>query len=586
MRPAPLTTLLGLLLAGSAGAAGDGILGSKHNLSVSGPGQIRATSESQVCVFCHVGHGDDVLGQNRPTADAPGYIAYASTTLKARPSLAPTGSTRICLSCHDGTIALGQTLSSGDIQLHGTGAGGRLPPGRSNLGTDLRRTHPVSLTPAFSPTLRPPESAKVKLDRNGQLQCTSCHDPHQESPDGVQGKFLVASNRYSALCTSCHTPAYWLTNPSAHQASNALYDEHRGAQTPFATVAENGCESCHSSHGADERGRLLRKAKSDRDDELCLSCHDGRVARADIEADVRKPYAHADPDREFRAHDAAEGPRQAQLSLPETNPGAPRHVACVDCHNPHATYRNPAVAPNAAGALSGVWGIDAAGQRVEPVKYEYEVCLKCHGDSANQPRARGQNAPGAPVRAVPEPNLRRAFGSDAVSFHPVMAPGRNPDVPSLIRPLSAGSIIYCGDCHASDSGPGAGGTGPAGPHGSVYPFLLERRLSTASGAVESPETYALCYKCHDREVLLSDRSAFRAHRRHVVDSGAPCTACHDSHGVAATAGNDSGNAHLINFDISIVRPGPGGIRRYQSNGPRSGACTVACHGASHQDTRY
>lgn len=37
-------------------APGKGIANSMHNLSVSGPGTVKASSESQICIFCHVGH--------------------------------------------------------------------------------------------------------------------------------------------------------------------------------------------------------------------------------------------------------------------------------------------------------------------------------------------------------------------------------------------------------------------------------------------------------------------------------------------------------------------------------------------------
>jgi len=34
-----------------------GIAKTKHNLSVTGPGAIKATTETQICVFCHTPHG-------------------------------------------------------------------------------------------------------------------------------------------------------------------------------------------------------------------------------------------------------------------------------------------------------------------------------------------------------------------------------------------------------------------------------------------------------------------------------------------------------------------------------------------------
>ena len=36
--------------------AAESVISSKHNLSVSGPGDIRATMESEICIFCHTPH--------------------------------------------------------------------------------------------------------------------------------------------------------------------------------------------------------------------------------------------------------------------------------------------------------------------------------------------------------------------------------------------------------------------------------------------------------------------------------------------------------------------------------------------------
>ena len=56
---------------------------------------------------------------------------------RRRPSGATGGSSKLCLSCHDGTIAIGNTVSSGQIAMQGVDAQGRLT-GASVLGTDLR----------------------------------------------------------------------------------------------------------------------------------------------------------------------------------------------------------------------------------------------------------------------------------------------------------------------------------------------------------------------------------------------------------------------------------------------------------------
>lgn len=585
MRAATLPVPLLALLAAFAASGQSTIVSSKHDLSVTGGGAIRAVTETQVCVFCHVGHSRSPLGENRPDVRAD-YLAYKSSTLTSAVPSSPTGATRICLSCHDGTIALGETVASGTITMLSTAPGGRLPADSpSNLGTDLRRTHPVSFVPAPSRTHRTPEGRDgVKLDRSGQVQCTSCHDPHSETNDPIRKQFLLTSNRFSAMCLDCHVAERW--GSSSHRSSTALADPSRTSQRyAYSTVGENGCESCHRSHNASEHGRLVRGKGADAEQQICLDCHNGRVAKTDIAKDLGKAQAHTMPANTPRVHDAAEGPGSETHALPETRGGASRHVTCVDCHNPHAAFSQPANGPQVGGALAGVWGIDRAGERVEQVNFEYEVCFKCHADSANQPRSKGA-AHQTSKRALENQNLRLVFAADALSAHAVIEPGRSVDSPSLVAPWTPVSVMTCTACHASDSGPGAGGAGAAGPHGSTYDFMLERNLSIADRTQESPVAYALCYECHDRKVVLSDASAFPLHRVHVVDASTPCTACHNPHGIAAMQGQPDEHAHLIDFDTSIVSPGPRGVTFYRSRGQRHGVCTTSCHGVTHNDTAY
>ena len=125
----------------------------------------------------------------------------------------PTGASKLCLSCHDGTVALTETV-------RGASGSTYLPPGGANLGTDLSDDHPISFVyspglAAQDPQIRPPLAlpAPLKLDRSGELQCTTCHDAH----DNRYGDFLVMSNERSQMCTSCHDLEGWIA--SAHQSS-------------------------------------------------------------------------------------------------------------------------------------------------------------------------------------------------------------------------------------------------------------------------------------------------------------------------------------------------------------------------------
>jgi hypothetical protein len=183
-----------------------------------------------------------------------------------------------------------------------------------------------------------------------------------------------------------------------------------------------------------------------------------------------------------------------------------------------------------------------------------------------------------------QPNVRLKVDSRNPSYHPIEAAGRNLDVPSLIFPLDEVSIIYCTDCHAGDST--APGAGTRGPHGSTWPFLLEQQYIVADGTGESYQAYAMCYKCHDRNVILSDTS-FSEHREHIVDQNTPCSVCHDPHGISAQQGNFINNTHLINFDISIVESAILGEEpEFLDLGENIGTCSLKCHDEVHIDVPY
>jgi hypothetical protein len=259
---------------------------------------------------------------------------------------------------------------------------------------------------------------------------------------------------------------------------------------------------------------------------------------------------------------------------------SPRHVECVDCHNPHAANTTTANPPTASGALMGVKGVNASGTVINAVSAEYELCFRCHADSI----ARG---PATVSRQFSQNNARIEFQPSNLSFHPVEAVGKNPVVPSLLPPWTTGSRIYCIDCHNNDQGPGANGSGPNGPHGSAYAPILERQLIFSDNQAEGPSSYALCYKCHSRQSILADDSFKatnaqgqpRGHQFHIVTAQAACTTCHDSHGVENVA-------HLINFNTIYVTPSANGRLEYVSTGAGNGNCSLTCHGKDHSATPY
>jgi len=563
----------------------------KHNLSFSGPGPIKSSTESRICVFCHTPHSatpatplwnKELRPQN--------YTTYEnSPTLRTpQPLPQPTGSTKLCLSCHDGTIALGTVASGANLGLNTS-----LSPGNpAYFGLDLSTHHPVSFL--YSSSLPNPGlvdfgtvKSSLLFEGAGFLQCNTCHDPHDDS----RGMFLVMDNRFSALCLTCHIIFNW--SGSAHATSSApvagILPVPPKTRPNWSTVAEWGCEVCHEPHFA-LAVPLLNYAS----EEYCLNCHSdmgpfphaqslseqrtGLQKRlkssysagkgADIKGQMRKRYGH-----HLQIGGGITPTRLARGRL-RVMDGT---VKCADCHNPHTVNRQTASAPDVSGMTRGVSGVDRDGMQKTFANYEYELCFKCHEDSI--PRG----------RRVVESNLRLAFYPGNPSYHPVIEMGKGFNVPSLVsrkESFSADSrLIYCTDCHRDDSGVSRG------PHGSSFPAILGERYETADHTTESYQSYALCYSCHDRNSILRDDSFRRArnsrggHSGHLA-AGAPCSACHDPHGVVDDRMSGS-HTHLINFDKRIVSPMPRTADPFFTDtGTFSGSCTLVCHGKTHTNESY
>lgn len=226
----------------------------KHNLSSDYPGNTRAglvtyyalddpnnLRTRQICIFCHTPHSSapaSKLWNRQDTTQTFGR--YSSPTLLIRRSASganyaePTGSSRLCLSCHDGVIALGALLYDPPNLPSIPMVGGK------NFITGIAKFdkvkvqkghHPFSF--AYSPSVVSYLNTNnalgklytsptiVKLDKTNQMQCMTCHDPHQNqstetiypgstpprkiAPFWAYGANNSAVLDHDAVCKTCHT---------------------------------------------------------------------------------------------------------------------------------------------------------------------------------------------------------------------------------------------------------------------------------------------------------------------------------------------------------------------------------------------
>ncbi|MHC4716466.1 MAG: cytochrome c3 family protein, partial [Planctomycetota bacterium] len=535
------------------------VAGTKHNLSSRGPGPVKVAGETRVCRFCHTPHAANPIAPLWNRSD-PGtyYQTYKSSTLVSRVGQ-PTGSSRLCLSCHDGTIALTQTHNPRNAPRGTIHISAR---DRGYIGTDLSDDHPISFIydsalASRNGQLRSPAALpeELSLDSEMKLQCTTCHNPH----DNRFGAFLTMSNADSGMCRSCHAVEEWAY--SSHATSTASLAGARGGgwdNIKATTVRQAACGGCHRPHGAGGRERLMRR---EAEEDNCLACHDGSVASGNIAAELNKASIHP-VNRTTGVHDPLEAPRSMR-----------KHVECSDCHDPHRARSGPqSRAPFTKAAMQGAKGNEGSGRGASGALYEYQVCYRCHA---------GRGTVRSPLvdRALINTNVASEFSPLNPSYHPVQAQGKNRSVPSLLTPLKTTSLLYCTDCHGSDSS-----SGPKGPHGSRYRPLLVRPYVTIDRTTETPRAYALCYGCHSRESILADRS-FSEHRKHIVEQKAPCSACHDPHGISASQASGVSGTHLINFDRRVALPSKTFSRgpTFVDRGSLRGSCTLNCHEREHVD---
>ncbi len=555
--------VIGIVTLAPPAEAMTSIANTVHNLTPTGPGTFRAPETTGLCVYCHTPHNASPQSAlwNRELSGVI-YQLYESTTLKAQVKQ-PTGSSRLCLSCHDGSLAMGNL---------------RVPPkggqptlgvltGKAVLGTNLSGDHPISfvydgaLTANRGELVDPLSLTKTTpLDRNGELQCNSCHDAHEDR----RPNFLRMDTRYGALCTTCHKMNGW--SGATHANSLATWNGIGTSPWPtssYATVADNACESCHRPHAAGHGKALLAQSGEAAN---CSVCHAGTVATLNIQMEFSKPSHHPIENAEW-----THTPNEAATLMP-------RHVTCADCHNAHVADTSTASVPAVSGKLKGVRGINQSGAPVTTASFEYEVCYKCHGmnTAATAGIQRQDN-----VR-----NARLQFDPVNPSYHPVVAMGKNPTIQNLVPGYTASSQIGCMSCHNNNAWI-SGGTQPAGAHGSIYQPILEREYRTESTAVESLQNFALCYKCHDRNALTIDSPGQFPHAKHLSNplTQTSCAACHDPHGSRQ-------QPHLINFmlfdrmGIAVVTRSTVQNRLEYIPGAGGGQCYLMCHGVNHEPKSY
>ena len=181
-------------------------------------------SNGEMCRPCHIPHNANTGVPGSPLwshqLTVATYDVYASPTMDAFPGQ-PNGRSKLCLSCHDGTVA---------VENHAGNTSGTWYLSPDRIGTDLRNDHPISFDynstlasadgELYDPSTTPSGlggTIQQDLLDNGRMECSTCHDVHvaRKTDEGCVGCHFVhgqitkslsirIDNSGSALCLTCH----------------------------------------------------------------------------------------------------------------------------------------------------------------------------------------------------------------------------------------------------------------------------------------------------------------------------------------------------------------------------------------------
>jgi hypothetical protein len=241
---------------------GDGLLGTDHDFTVGSPSPGVSATAVGLCTYCHTPHKalstlllwNHTLSTNNFSWDVPSTTAgtvfptIAGSTYK--------GPTAKCLSCHDGSVAVGDiawfmesawpggTAATGDLAgsttstwqmssepSHQVGAGGNMAgnhpvampyPFNNTANTYNGTTNGAALTTnewQADPSLLAQASIRLfnddgsgnisagtALGKTG-IECSTCHDPHNKAAkDDMFLRGMLTGNQQTDgyICLQCH----------------------------------------------------------------------------------------------------------------------------------------------------------------------------------------------------------------------------------------------------------------------------------------------------------------------------------------------------------------------------------------------
>ncbi len=313
--------------------------------------------------------------------------------------------------------------------------------------------------------------------------CYMCHDANAE-------QVVVHAPVEEGECTICHSPhsssqPFLLISDEEDNFCGTCHDlESDGNTVQHGPVISNSCTSCHEAHQSNTTALLKKTAP-----ELCFDCHD----------QIQEQF------QEF------------------SNLHAPVEDDCFGCHLPHnapAAFllfdEDPQLCYNCHDGVES----DLAQKSFVHTPLKNEVkCLECHSPHGSQHAA---------LLVAEQPQVcydchsKTKKTNDEFKTKKESIQSKLSNKKNVHSPAADGE---CGSCH--------------NPHASDTYSQLSLPFPEKNYADGRVESFALCFECHDSDLLEKPASTsatnFRngeqnLHYLHInKEKGRSCKTCHDLH---------------------------------------------------------
>jgi len=376
----------------------------------------------------------------------------------------------------------------------------------------------ISLAPAGSLMSQDPSSSQRPTGRVDRRECAGCH-PEVKAHKETHGPVVVDA------CASCHrtdsAERHTFLTPE-----NVCFQCHDAgpAEGPVthAPVASGECLGCHDPHGGADKAMLGASSV----DELCRACHD------DVGLGAKEVHG--------------------------------RGTRCTDCHLAHAANHAKLLRRSPDKLCRGCH---------EPIQRKIESARVGHSPTTDDRGCRNCHAPHATGHSsllVSEVNalclschdreLERAGGGTLGNIQA-----------ELDGAVHVHEPVADGDCSSCHDG-----------HGSGESWLLNAAYPAGLYADFREEAYALCFGCHDSEMITAEATTaatgFRngdvnLHNVH-VGKRRTCLFCHRTH-----AGP---NDRLVRSSVAYGRAAYNVTIGFERTAD-GGSCAKTCHAPTAYD---